>query len=321
MRQTIVFIFSVIALLWQQAVQAETYPSKPIRIVVPYLPGGSPDVLARVVAHKISESTGWQIVVENRPGAGGVVAANVVMNSAPDGYTLLIADSSVYSIAPSLNPNASVDALKSLMPVTLAATSPIFLVVNPGLNVSNVKELIALAKSKPGLPYGSSGIGTAHHLAMELLKSLAGIDMNHIPYKGASQTVPAVIAGEVGVAFAGLNQASPQAKAGKLTILAVATGRRTPLMPELATVAESGVPGFDISITLGFFAPLKTPPDIVAKLNAELVKAVKSADVQQRLVALGVESVGASPEQFTEVIRNEIQQYGKLVKTTGARVD
>ena len=323
MGKSIIVTLGAAALLFGQAAwgQGPQFPAKPIRVVVPYPPGGSPDVLARTVAQKLAENIGQQVIVDNRPGAGGIVAADAVINAPPDGYTLLIADSSVTSIAPNLKRDSSFQPLKNLMPVTLAATSPIYLIVNSALNVSSVKDLIALAKAKPGLPYGSSGNGTGHHLAMELLKSLAGIEMTHVPYKGAAQTVPAVVSGDVAAAFAGLNLAAPQAKAGRVKILAVATGRRSALTPDLPTIAEAGVPGFDISITLGFFAPLNTPRDIIEKLNAELVKAVKSPDVQQRLVGLGVEGVGAGPEQYAEVLRQETQQYEKLVKATGARVD
>lgn len=299
----------------------QPYPSRPVRIVVPYPPGGSPDVLARTLAQRVSESVGQQIITDNRPGAGGSVAAEAVMRASPDGYTLLIADSSVYSISPNLNPKLPYDTLRDFAPVSLAATSPIFLVANNALPVQNVKDLIALAKAKPGMPYGSSGNGTAHHLAMELIKSLSGIDLTHVPYKGAGQVVPAVLAGDVVVAFAGLNLVLPQAKAGKLKLLAVATGQRTPLLPDLPTVAEAGVPGFEITITLGLFAPAGTPREVIGKLSAEFVKALNTPDVRQRLTAMGVEPAGSTPEQFAEAIRTEIEQFGKLVRTSAARVE
>lgn len=302
-------------------VQAQGFPGKPIRLVVPYPPGGSPDVLARILAQKAAEGLGQSIFADNRPGAGGMVAVNAVTQSPADGYTLLMADSSVYSIGPNLSRAAAFDPLGTLVPVTLAATSPIYLIANPALNVNNVTELLAVARARPGLPYGSSGNGTAHHLAMELLKSLAKVDLTHVPYKGAAQTVPAVVSGDVAVAFAGLNLALPQVKAGKVNLLGIATGKRSSLTPELPTLAESGVPGFDVTITLGLFAPLKTPKEIVEKLNAEFVKALSDAEVRQRLVVLGVEAVGAGPEAFRLAIRKELQDYGTLVKATGARVD
>lgn len=321
MRRQFLAVTGVLVLLGWQIAQAQTFPSKPIKLVVPYQPGGSPDILARSIGQKMSENLGQQVIVENRPGGGGLIAANVVTSSPSDGYTLLVADSSVYSITPNLNRKANFDPLKVLVPISLAATSPIYLVVNPELKVSSVKDLISLAKQKPGMPYGSSGNGSAHHLSMELLKSLTGSDFTHIPYKGASQTVPALVAGDVGVAFAGLNAATPYAKAGKLKILAVATGQRSSLSPEIPTIDEAGVPGFDISITLGVFAPAGTPRHIVDKLNAEVNKAVTAPDVQQRLQVLGVEGVGSSPEHFAETIRKELVSYKKLVMSTGTQMD
>ena len=315
------FALTLLVLLLVGAASAQSYPNRPVRIVVPYPPGGSPDVLARTVAQKVSESVGQQIITDNRPGAGGSVAAETVMRSSPDGYTLLIADSSVYSISPNLNPKLPYDPLRDFAPICLAATSPIFLVANNALPVQNVKDLIALAKAKPGMPYGSSGNGTAHHLAMELIKALAGIDLTHVPYKGAGQVVPAVLAGDVVVAFAGLNLVLPQVKAGKLKLLAVATGRRTPLLPELPTVAELGLPGFEISISLGYLAPSGTPREVIDRLNAEFMKALNTPEVRQRLTAMGVEPAGSTPEQFAEAIRTELQQFGRLVQTTAARIE
>ena len=313
--------FSVFALFIAGSVAAQTFPNRPVRIVVPYPPGGSPDVLARTLGQKASENLGQQIIVDNRPGAAGVIAAEIVMRAPPDGYTLLIADSGVYSINPNVNPKLPFDPLADFTPVILAATSPIVLVVNASSPVQSVRDLIALAKSKPGMPYGSSGTGTAHHLAMELIKSLSGIDLTHVPYKGAGQLVPAILAGDVAVGFAGLNLSLPQAKAGKLRILAVASGARSALLPDLPTVAEAGVPGFEINISLGLLAPAGTPRDIVARLNAEFGKALSSPDTRQRLFGLGVDPAGSTPEQFSEAIRNEIQQYGKIVKSTSARVN
>jgi tripartite-type tricarboxylate transporter receptor subunit TctC len=310
-----------LALFGAQLSHAQTFPNKPIKFVVPYPPGGSPDVLARSLGQKISESIGQQVIVDNRPGGGGLIAANIVAGSPADGYTLLVADSSVYSITPNLNKKANFEPLKVLAPISLAATSPIYLVANADIKVSNVKELLAYAKQNPGMPYGSSGNGTAHHLSMELFKSLSGVDMMHIPYKGAAQTVPALLAGDVGIAFTGLNVAATHAKAGKLKILAIAEGKRSALSPEVPTIAESGVPGFDVSITLGVFAPANTPRSIIDRINAEVGKALKAPDVQQRLHTLGVEGVGSTPERFTETIRKELVSYQKLVKDTGAQLD
>lgn len=315
------FAFGVFAVFIAGSVAAQTFPNRPVRIVVPYPPGGSPDVLARTLGQKVSENLGQQIIVDNRPGAAGILAAEIVMRAPPDGYTLLIADSGVYSINPNVNPKLPFDPLADFTAVTLAATSPLFLVVSASSPVQSVRDLIALAKSKPGMPYGSSGTGTAHHLAMELLKSLSGIDLTHVPYKGGAQVVPAILAGDVAVGLAGLNLSLPHAKAGKLRILAVASGARSALLPDLPTVAEAGVPGYEINISLGLLAPAGTPRDIVARLNAEFGKALNSPDTRQRLFGLGVDPAGSTPEQFSEAIRNEIQQYGKIVKSTSARVN
>lgn len=315
-------VLGMLAALWLCTVvpaQAQS-SAKTLRIIVPYLAGGSPDSLARVLAQRLAENLGYQVIVENKPGAGGAVAAVFVKNSAPDGTVLLLGDSSTYSISPNIQQNIAFDPFNDFAPVVQAATSPIFLVTAPA-HAQTLEGFIALAKAKSGLPYGSSGIGTGHHLAMEMLKSKAGIDLRHIPYKGVSQTVPAVVAGDVVATFAGLNVALPFDKAGRLKILAVASGRRSAMMPDIPTIAELGVPGYDISISLGFLAPAKTPPEIIRKMNAEIVKAVNAAGTREKLFALGVEPASSSPEQFGELIAREFQEYGKLVKLTGIKVN
>ena len=322
MRCRAVWLAGLVALCVSGLAKSQVFPNKPIRVLVTVPGGGSPDVLARTVAQKMSENLGQQVIVDNRPGGSGIVAANAVINSPPDGYTLIMVDTALYSILPFLSHGVSFDPIRDMAPVALVATSPIFLLVNPALNVNNVKEFVALAKGKPGLAYASSGNGTAHHLAMELLKSLAGVDLTHVPYKGAAQAVPAVMAGDVVAAFAGLNLAQSQARAGKVKMIGIATATRSALAPEIPTIAEAGVPGFNMSISLGYLTTAKTPRDLVARLNAELMKAVNAPEVQQRLFAMGVEaSAPSSPEHFAEVMRGENLQYGKLVKASGARAD
>ncbi len=316
--KVILGVLAALSLCVGAPVQAQ--PSgKILRLVVSFPPGGQPDSLARVLAQKMSENLGHPVVVENRPGAGGAAAAAYVKNSEPDGYTLIVMSSAAYSISPNFQPNLP-DPLKDFMPVALAATSPLILVTTPA-NAQTFKDFITLAKAKPGLFYGSSGIGTGHHLAMELLKSRAGIDLQHVPYKSGTQTVPAVVAGDVVATFTGLNVALPYAKAGRVKILAVATERRSAMAPEIPTIAELGVPGYAISISQGFLAPPKTPPEIIRKMNAEIVKAVNAPGTREKLFALGAESASSSPEQFGELIANELQEYGKLVKLTGIKVD
>jgi tripartite-type tricarboxylate transporter receptor subunit TctC len=322
MRQIVKLLAGAAALFCCLAAQAQPFPSKPIRLLVPVPPGGSPDVLARTVAQKMSESLGQQVIVDNRTGAGGIVAATAVINSAPDGYTLIMVDSALYAVLPHMSQNVSFDPLKDLAPVALVATSPLFLVVNPGLNVNTVKEFVAFAKARQGLAYASGGNGSIQHLAMEMLKSLAGLELTHVPFKGAAQALPAVMSGDVVAAFAGLNLAQAQARAGKVRMLGIATERRSALAPEVPTIAEAGVPGFGMSISLGFLAPSKTPREVILRLNDELMKAVNAPEVKQRLFAMGVEaSPPTSPEYYAEAMLSENQQYGKLVRASSARVD
>lgn len=288
--------------------------------MVPYAAGGLPDVVARAVGQKLSENIGQAVVAENRAGAGGVLASETVIRAQPDGTTLLVADSSIYSINPVTSRKLPFDTLKELAPITLAVDAPIFLAVNAGLPAQNMQELIALAKAKPGMSYGSSGPGTAHHLAMELIRVLSGLELTHVPYKGAGQSVPAAVAGDVAMVFAGLNSVLPHARSGRLRILAVATGKRSDLYPEAPSVAET-IPGYEVNISIGFLAPARTPREIVAALSAEFNRAIASPEVKQRLNSLGVAPVGTTPEGFSQAIRVELQQYGELVKRADFRID
>jgi tripartite-type tricarboxylate transporter receptor subunit TctC len=295
-------------------------PKAPIRIVVPYAAGGLPDVVARTVGAKLSENIGQAVVAENRAGAGGVLASETVIRAQPDGTTLLVADSSIYSINPVISRKLPFDTLKELAPITLAVDAPIFLAVNANLPAQNMQELIALARAKPGMSYGSSGPGTGHHLAMELIRVLCGLELTHVPYKGAGQSVPAAVAGDVAMVFAGLNSVLPHAKSGRLRILAVSTGKRSELHPEAPAVAET-IPGYEVNITIGFLAPARTPREIVAALSAEFNRAIASPEVKQRLNSLGVAPVGTTPERFSQAIRAELQQYGELVKRADFHID
>jgi tripartite-type tricarboxylate transporter receptor subunit TctC len=314
--------FSVAFLLLLFASHAAAQlPAKPIRIIVPYAAGGQPDVAARTIGQKLSELVGQPVVAENRPGAGGVLAVDTLRRSAPDGTTLLVADSSIYSISPVLNRKLPFDPLKDLAPVSLSTYAPIFLVANPSLGIDTLKDFLALAKAKPGMAYGSSGPGTGHHLAMELIRAMAGLQMTHVPYKGAGQSVPAVVAGDVPVVFAGLASIAAHAKAGKLKVLAVATPARSVLYPDAPTVAEAGLPGYEVTISIGFLAPSGTPRAVVEALSAEFNRAVKVPDLQPRLAALGLEAFGSTPQQYTDAIRNEVRQYEALVRKASLKVD
>jgi tripartite-type tricarboxylate transporter receptor subunit TctC len=293
---------------------AKAQPGRPLlHLVVGYTPGGSPDVLARILAQSMSENQGMTVIVENRPGAGGMVGAQYVKNAAPDGSVLFLGDSSMYAVNPNILPSLAQNPMRDFVPIALAATSPIFLVTS-AKQVNTLKDLIALAESKPGMAYGSGGHGTTNQLAMELLKSMAKLDLMHVPYKGAGQLVPAVISGEVVAGFGGMAVTFPLAKSGKLKILGISTGQRSPLAPDVPTIAEAGVPGYEMSISLGFLAPPKTPPEIVQRLNAAIVTASQAPGVREKLAGLGVETATSSPKEFGDRIAREIKHYGNLVK-------
>lgn len=303
------------------ATLGQSFPAKPIRLIVPQAPGGAPDVSSRILAQRISDSTGQQVIVENRPGAGGVVAAELVMRSPPDGYTLFVADTGHFGINPGLFPKLSYHPLKDFAPVTISGSTPLFFAVGAAVPAQNIRELLSLAKGAPGMLYGSSGNGTPHHLAMEFLKALAGVAIAHVPYKGVAQSVPAVLTGEVSVIVVGLPGILPHVKAGKARLLAVTTAERTPLLPEVPGTTEAGIAGLDVNVHFGYLAPAGTPRDVVMRLNAEFVKALAIPEVRQRLEGLSIVAMGTTPEAFAEQIRVDLQKYSKLVKDTGMRVD
>lgn len=294
--------------------------SKVLRIVVPYPPGGSPDSTARVIGEKLQQSGKYTVVVDNKPGAGGSIAAETVKSAQPETLTLLLGDSSTYSIAPNVKRKLPYDPVKDFKPVALAATSPIVIVARPQV-AGSVRELIDYLKKNPGQPYGSSGYGTAHHLAMEMLRSMAGLEMTHVPYKGASQTVPAVAAGDVVTAFAGLTLANAFVQSGKVKVLAIAEPHRSAMASDVPTLAESGLPNYSVVISLGFLSNTKTSDAAVAELNADISKAVESPDVKSRLNALGVEPKSSSPQKFAEQIAAEIKSFGQIARSANIQED
>jgi tripartite-type tricarboxylate transporter receptor subunit TctC len=303
------------------SVLAQDYPSRPIRFIVPYPPGGFTDLLARAIGQKLTESWSQAVVVENRGGGGSTIGTEIVAKAPPDGYTILLVAPDL-AINPGLYRKLPYDAVKSFAPVTLAAWSPVILAVHPSVPAKSVKELIALAKSKPGqLNYASGGIGTGAHIAMELFKSMTEIDMVHIPYKGVGPAVTALLAGQVSMMFGQMPITLPHVKAGKLWALAVASAKRSPAMPDLPTVAEAGVPGFEASPWFGVVAPAGIPKEVITKLNTEIVKIINMPDIQQRLSGLGAEPVGSTPEGFAAHIQAEIVKWGEVVKRSGARAD
>ena len=301
---------------------AQAYPTKPVKLVVPFPPGGSLDITGRLLAQKLTETWGQPVVVENKPGAGGNIGADLVAKSPPDGYTILLGALSTHAVNPNLYAKMPYDAVKDFAPITLIAITPNVLVVNAASPVNNVREFIAYAKANPGkLAFGSGSNGSAGHLAGELFKVETGSDAVHVPFKGGAPATQALLAGDTQFMFDNLANAMAQVKAGKLKALAVTTAQRSPLVPELPTMAEAGLPGFDISTWYGLFAPAGTPTAIVAKWNAEVTKILNAPDVRARLVADGAEPSPNTPEQFTQMIARELSKYARIVKASGAKVD
>ena len=301
---------------------AQSYPSRPVRLVVPFPAGGTTDILARAMAEKLSGALGQQFVVDNRPGAGGNIGSDIVAKSPPDGYTLLMGTVGTHAINPSLYPKMPYDHVKDFVPVVLVAGVPNVLVVNPTVPAKTVAELIALAKEKPGtINFASSGNGTSIHLSGELFKLLAGVQIAHVPYKGSAPALTDLIGGQVQIMFDNLPSALPHIKGGKLRALAVTSSKRAPALPDLPTIAESGVAGFEASSWFGILAPAATPRDIVQRINAEANKALHAPDMREKLLAQGAEAVGNSPEFFADSIRTETVKWAKVVKDSGARVD
>ena len=301
---------------------AETYPAKPIHFIVPYPAGGPLDTVARLLGQKVSESVREPVIVENRPGAGGNIGADQVAKSAPDGYTILMGAVATHAINPTLYAKIPYDPVRDFAPVTQVASTPNVLVVNPSLPVANVKEFIAYAKAHPGaLNFGSGSTGSAGHLAGELFKAMAGVQMVHVPYKGAGPAMQDLIGGRIQLMFDNLASSLAQMRAGKVKALAVTTAKRSSLAPELPTIAESGLPGFDISTWFGVFAPGGTPRDVVQRLHDELVKALADPAVRETMLKLGAEPVGSTPAEFAAYIRSEARKYAEVIKASGARVD
>jgi tripartite-type tricarboxylate transporter receptor subunit TctC len=308
----------IIAMIAAAHVQAQTYPAKPVRMVVPLAPGGSTDVLARLLASKLTESWGQQVIIDNRAGAGTTIGTDVVARSAPDGHTLLMA-TSAYAVNFSLFEKVPYKPT-DFVPLANVAQTPNVLIVHPSIPAKSVKELIVLLRAKPGqLTYGSGGSGGSTHLAGELFKLLAKVDMVHVPYKGGGVAVAHVVSGEVAMGFGNLTSVVPFARAGRLRSLAVASAKRSPLLPELPTMAEAGVPGFEASTWNGLIAPAATPKDIVAKLNADIVKVLRSQDMREKLSANALEPIGDSPAEFGAFIAQEIARWGKVVKASGLK--
>lgn len=301
---------------------AEDFPRKAVRMIAPFAPGGATDVLARLVSQKLTERWGQSVIVDNRTGAGGHIGAELAARAAPDGYTLLVAGAP-HAIGMSLYRKLSYDLAKDLAPINCIATFPSAIIVHPSLPVKTVKDLIALAKARPGeLNFGSAGSGSPNHLALELFKTMAKVSMVHVPYKGGSgQMVGDLLSGQVQLASMGLPPAMPYVKTGRLRVVAITSMKRSPLMPEAPTVSEAGLPGFDVSSWYGIFGPTALPRDVVSKVNADITAVLGTPDMKERLAALGADPAPMSPENFGQLVRDEIAKWAKVVKESGAKVD
>ena len=322
MRSTVVFcVITAVSAVGGNAALAQTYPTRPVRIVVPQSAGGSTDLVARPLAQLLSGALGQNVIVENRPGAGSTLGTDVVAKSSPDGYTVLAVAAS-FAISPSLYKQLPYDPVRDFSPITQVSAFPNIMVVPRSLPVTSIAELIAYARARPGqLNYASSGMGTGTHLSMELFKTLAGLDIVHVPYKGGAPAVNALLAGQVQVNLATISTALPFVKSGELRALAVTTAQRWPAVPDLPTLAEGGLPGYEYSSWVGLLAPAKTPPAIVQRLSTETAKAARAPEMKRILAHEGAEPVGNSPAEFAAIIQREIVTWRKVVEQAGIKAD
>ena len=303
------------------AQSAKTYPDKPVKVVVGYSPGGLPDTIARLIGQKLSEAWGQQFVVENKPGANGILGAELVAKAAPDGYTLLMTDNSTHAILPFLFAKLPYNADRDLIPVSLTARAPLFLAVHSSVKADSFPELIALIRAAPGkYSYGSSGIGSTHHLCMAYLAASLNLEMVHVPYKGTGQSVPALVGGQVPMVFSGYPTLAAHAKEGKIKLLAINSLKRSELAPDVPAIAET-IPGFDFAPTFGLFAPAGTPRDIMVKVGADVARVVKLPDVVERMKSLGIDPIGASGDEWAKLLKADAERYAKAVKISGAKVE
>jgi tripartite-type tricarboxylate transporter receptor subunit TctC len=312
---------SILALCIASAAWGQGFPNKPIRMVMPWNPGGTTDTTARILGQKMTETWGQPVVIDTRPGASGIIGTEIAMRSPADGYTLLHANMSQWATAPSLF-KTNYDIVRDFEPVSLVATAPQLLVVPLNIRATSVQELIQLAKAEPGkLNFGSGGAATLAYMGGELFKKLAGVNVVHIPYKGTIFAITDVMGGRLQIVFSDMPIALPHARSGKLRALAVTGAKRTPLVPDMPTVAEAGVPGYAIENSWGVLVPKGVPAAVIAKLNAEIVRVHNLQDVKDRYAALGLESVSSTPAKFGEIIRADAAKFSKIIKETGAKAD
>ncbi|MSQ62233.1 MAG: tripartite tricarboxylate transporter substrate binding protein [Betaproteobacteria bacterium] len=315
-------LFAALVLAISATVQAQAWPSKPIRYIVIFAPGGTTDILARLIAPKLSDALGQPVVVENRPGAGGNNGAEMIAKAAPDGYTIGSGTVSSHAINATLYSKLPYDPAKDFAPITMLATLPNMLIVHPSLGVNNVAELIALLKANPNkYSFGSAGNGTSQHMSGEMFKTITGTSMQHIPYKGSGPMIPDLLAGTIAMSFENITTAYPPVKQGRLKALAVTTQKRSFVAPDVPTMQEAGLAGYDITSWQALFAPAGVPKEIIARLHAETAKALKAPDVAKRLEDLGLDAGGMSPEELGALVRSDIPRLGKVVRDSGARID
>ena len=321
-RDVFIIVAGLAAALLATAALAQSYPEKPIRLIVPFAAGGGNDSVARLVGKRVSDSLGQQLVIDNRPGAGGVLGAELAAKAAPDGYTLFLGGVGSHAINPNLSDSLPYDPIRDFAPVALLAQAPLVLVVHPSVPADSFKAFVALARSRPGqLNYASNGNGSSSHLAAVMFDTMTGVDMVHVPYKGLSPALTDLLSGRVQLMFSSVVAILPHIKSEKLRGLAVTGRRRLPSMPDLPTIAESGLPGYEASSWYGVLAPAGTPREIVARLNAELVKALAQPEVRTSLLAEGAEPIGGTPEQFAAHIGSEKERLGKLIREAKIRLE
>jgi len=301
---------------------AQNFPVKPVRVITPFTAGSAIDTLARVVGQKLGDTWGQQVVIDNRIGANGIIGTEAAAKAPPDGYTVYLGNISTLAVNPHLYLKLPYDALRDFAPVTLAATIPVVLVVHPSLPVKSVRELIVLAKAHPGqLNYASGGTGSAQHLPMEMLRVETGMNIVHVPYKGLGPAFSDVLGGQVPMMFTGVSNVVPYMKTGRLRVLAIGSPKRSATLPDVPTVAEAGVPGFDFDSWTGYLVPVGTPRELIVKLHADITRTLAAPEVRDKLVTLGFDLVGGTPEAFATLIRNDIARFGKLIKAAGIKAE
>jgi tripartite-type tricarboxylate transporter receptor subunit TctC len=321
-RFAIAAVAAFVSLVALQAFAQSPYPAKPVTLIVPYAPGGLPDTVARVVGQKLGDKWGQAVVIENKPGGNGVVAAQALSSRPADGYTLMVTDGSMFSINPFIYKALPYDPQKDFTFISLTARAPLFLAVHPSLPVANFDEFVNLVRSKPGVfSYGSSGVGSIHHLTVESIKAALGIDLLHVPFKGTGQSVPAVVANQVSAVFSAYPSLAGFAKEGKLKLIAVNSEKRSSLAPDVATVAETHIPGFDFAPTIGFSGPAGLSPAIAAKVAADVAEVLKDPAMQERLHVLGIDAVGGGPQAYVAQVAADRARFEKAVKLAGAKAE